>query len=471
MANVDLKAVITADDRATPTLKRVHGSVLDVAKGVVLGQAAFEGLKFAATALTGALTSTVKSFSDSQKVGVQLDAVLKSTKGAAGLAKQELLDMAASLQKVTAFSDEAVLGAENLLLTFTNIGKDVFPEATKTVLDMSTALGQDTKSSAIQLGKALNDPIQGITALTRVGVRFTDEQKKQIETLVDSGKTMEAQKLILEELKLEFGGSAEAAGTTFAGAMERLNNVIDDAKEKIGEVVVGALQPFLDMVIQNQDKIGEWGTKIAQFVGVTLANLFSWIKGSIIPALIEWWQFTEPIRQKMGELAATVRDQLLPPLMEMWSRHGPAIKAIFDAWSKFNMTVLITALQTLVYLFSTIVNLINLADRAIANFRSKLDDSFIGKVLKFATNPLGTITGKASGGPVVGGKPYVVGEKGPELFVPSHSGNIVPNERMGNTQNVTVQFTGGVSMMADADVDEIGMRLARQIRLVTQGAA
>ena len=64
------------------------------------------------------------------------------------------------------------------MLTFTGVGKDVFPQAIQTVLDMSQALGQDLKSSTVQLGKALNSPIDGITALSRVGVSFTDAQKK-----------------------------------------------------------------------------------------------------------------------------------------------------------------------------------------------------------------------------------------------------------------------------------------------------
>src|SRR5262245_66611796 len=76
---------------------------------------------------------------------------------------------------------------------------------------MSAALGQDGKASAIQLGKALNDPIKGVTALQRVGVSFTKSQKNQIKALVESGNTLGAQKVILRELGKEFGGAAKAA--------------------------------------------------------------------------------------------------------------------------------------------------------------------------------------------------------------------------------------------------------------------
>jgi len=139
-------------------------------------------------------------------------AVLKSTHAASGETAQSISDLAGNLSHLTKFSDDTVQAGENMLLTFTNIGKTVFPQATKTVLDMSQALGQDTKSSAIQLGKALNDPITGVSALQRVGVTFTQKQKDLIKTYMDHNQVAKAQGVILKELQTEFGGAAEAAG-------------------------------------------------------------------------------------------------------------------------------------------------------------------------------------------------------------------------------------------------------------------
>jgi hypothetical protein len=129
-----------------------------------------------------------------------------------------------------------------MLLTFTNIGKDVFPAATQTVLDMSQALGQDLSASSVQLGKALNDPIKGITALSRVGVTFTADQKAMIEKMVAAGDVMGAQKLILAELATEFGGSASAAAQTFSGRMQTIQERIGDVAERLGN----ALMPHLE---------------------------------------------------------------------------------------------------------------------------------------------------------------------------------------------------------------------------------
>lgn len=149
----------------------------------------------------------------------QTNAVLTSTGGAAGVTNDSLTKLNETLSRKTAIDQATIRNGENMLLTFTNVkngvgaGNDVFNQATGTILDMSKALGQDTKSSAMQLGKALNDPIKGVTALQRVGVTFTDQQKAQIKTMADSNDMLGAQKIILGELNKEFGGSAAASAT------------------------------------------------------------------------------------------------------------------------------------------------------------------------------------------------------------------------------------------------------------------
>lgn len=203
------------------------------------------GAALAGSFLKAVITNTIEA----EKAQAQLAAVLKSTGNAAGLNAAQLNDMASALQSVTTFDDEAITGAQSLLLTFTKIGKDVFPSATEAVLDMSQALGQDLKSSALQLGKALNDPVKGVTALQRVGVSFSESQKDVIKNLVETGKAAEAQKIILAELTTEFGGSARAARNTLGGALEGLKNTFGDLLEGDtgGDGVRGATRAVNDL--------------------------------------------------------------------------------------------------------------------------------------------------------------------------------------------------------------------------------
>jgi hypothetical protein len=128
---------------------------------------------------------------------------------------------------------------------------------------MSVALGQDMKSSAIQLGKALNDPIKGVTALQRVGVSFTASQKDQIKTLVESGRTLDAQKIILGELTKEFGGSAEAAATP----LDKLKVHIGNLAEEAGSFLI----PAVDKVVTFfDDHLLPAASNIAGFIGGAL---------------------------------------------------------------------------------------------------------------------------------------------------------------------------------------------------------
>lgn len=228
--------------------------------GLVIMGAATPFLAFAASA--------VQSAGDSQRAVAQLEAAIKSTGGAAGVTSEHAQGLAGALQQVTMFSDETTLSAENMLLTFTNIGAGggVFDLATQTALDMATALGGDVTNSAMQLGKALNDPINGITALTRVGVTFSDSQKAAIEAMVKTGDTAGAQKLILAELQKEFGGSATAAGQTFPGQLAILNNKFDEVKEKIGAALIPALMDIVKNIGPIIDKIALWIEKNPELV-------------------------------------------------------------------------------------------------------------------------------------------------------------------------------------------------------------
>jgi hypothetical protein len=129
------------------------------------------------------------------------------------------------------FDDEAIGSAQAMLLTFKQIQGVQFDKATEAVLDLSTAMGTDLNSAALQLGKALNDPIGGISALSRAGVQFSNDQKKVIKALVETGDVAGAQQVILRELEGQMGSAAEAARNTFGGALQGLSNAFDNLLE------------------------------------------------------------------------------------------------------------------------------------------------------------------------------------------------------------------------------------------------
>jgi phage-related minor tail protein len=225
---------------------------------LIKAQVVVDGLKMATQALINVGKESVNLFIQQEKVEKQLEQTLKSTGYAAGVTSQEMKNLASSLQSVTNFGDDAIIGAENLLLTFTKIGGEVLPDATETVLNMSQALGQDLKSSAIQLGKALNDPVTGAAALRRVGVSLSDQQIELVKSFMDVNDIASAQKVILDELGVEFGGAARAARDTFGGSLANLKNVTSDTKEAFGGLIALVGKDVVDSMADGQTAIRDF---------------------------------------------------------------------------------------------------------------------------------------------------------------------------------------------------------------------
>lgn len=139
--------------------------------------------------------------------------------------------MADKLQGLTIFDDEAIGGAQALLLTFTQIQGVNFDRATEAVTDLATVMGTDLDSAAKIVGKSLADPVAGLTALKKAGVIFNDEQKKLVKNLVQTGDTAGAQGVILDALKGKMGSAAEAARNTLGGALQGLQNDFNNLLE------------------------------------------------------------------------------------------------------------------------------------------------------------------------------------------------------------------------------------------------
>ena len=241
---VDVKTRGT--DKVTKQLGKVDKGLGRLAKSAGVAAAGF----FGARALISGFQSMINVTKQQVLVEAQLNAVLKSTASVAGLTAKELTNMASALQKQTRFGDEAIIKAQSLMLTFTKVGKDVFPDAIETVLNMSEAMGQDLQQGVIQVGKALNDPILGVTALRRVGVQLSKQQEDLVRKFTETGDIASAQKIILGELETQFGGVAKAAGQTLGGSLDQMSNAVGDAGEALGQVlspvIVGVAGFFTD---------------------------------------------------------------------------------------------------------------------------------------------------------------------------------------------------------------------------------
>ena len=245
--------------------------------GQQIGTGIKRGAALAAVGI-GVLTTQVIAGLDQlvelEKQTAQTNAVIKSTGGIAGITAGEVRAMAEEFESLNATIDDKVIqDAENLLLTFTNVTDKAFKPAIQAALDMNTALGggeAGLQQTIIQLGKALNDPERGLTALRKVGVAFTKDQLKQIKALAKSGKIYEAQRLILAELNKEFGGSFPAEGATTAGKVAKFRDAIEDLQKTlasgllpvVGNVADALSELFLDPAIQKG--VADFGQDLAK---------------------------------------------------------------------------------------------------------------------------------------------------------------------------------------------------------------
>ena len=191
--------------------------------------------------------TAVKAFDQQAKAIAQVEAGLKSTGSTVGYTSKQLQQMASDLQTKTIFGDEEILkDATSQLLTFTNIAGDQFARTQSVALDLATRLDGDLKSASIQLGKALNDPIANLSALSRSGIQFSEDQKQVIKSLTESGRLAEAQTVILDELEKQYGGSAEAAAKAGTGGLKQLANSFGDLQEEFGKIIMDFLPPVID---------------------------------------------------------------------------------------------------------------------------------------------------------------------------------------------------------------------------------
>lgn len=274
----ELRVLVTAEvDKAIKNLQNVDKQTESTEK-------LFKSL---GKTITGALsikaltdfTSKSVAANKVQKESVNvLNSVLDTTGATAWTSAIELQEMAASLQSVSNYGDETTLSMQSVLLGFKNIKGDTFEEATKAILDMATVMHMDLSSAAQVVGKALDDPVNGLTSLSRQGFKFTDAQKQVIQSLLDTGDAAGAQKVILDELNATYGGAAEAA----ADLWTQTQNSIGDLYEGYGKLFTkfvegtGVLSKFKDAVDYLSDAVNNFDQYAAYaFGGESYKNWFN----------------------------------------------------------------------------------------------------------------------------------------------------------------------------------------------------
>jgi len=313
----NIVAVLSSNvTKFTSGLKKGEGALGKLGKSVGKAKAgigkAMKGIGIAVGAVVAAFTATAAAsmkflnLADAQiQAETQVAQAVKTTGAAAGYTTKQLKAMAGELQNATTYGDEEILEkVTSNLLTFTSIAGNEFKDAQSIILDMSTLLGQDLKSSAIQVGKALNDPVKGVSALSKVGVSFTEQQKEVIKKLVETGDVAGAQKVILAELNKEFGGQAAAAAKQGMGGWKQFKQTLGDIGEQIGFAILPGFQKLVGNLKSNLPKIVNFFTSFAnrvidvynEFVDLyNKAESFRKLVHGIKAAFVTWWNYQKAL--------------------------------------------------------------------------------------------------------------------------------------------------------------------------------
>lgn len=233
MADKKSTLIIAAKDQTGPAVRSVRSGLagLTTAARSVMGAFAAVGAGAAFTALMqGAARAAELAVASQQR----LANAIKSTGGAAGVTAEQVERLSQAMAANTGFDDESIRDSAATLLTFRNVHKETFEEAIRLTADYAKFMGTDLQSATVQVGKALNDPLIGITALNRAGVTFSETQKEQIRLFWEQGEAAKAQGIILDELAAQFGGAAEAMNTGYAKATSDTRKAWIDFLEALG---------------------------------------------------------------------------------------------------------------------------------------------------------------------------------------------------------------------------------------------
>lgn len=183
---------------------------------------------------------------------------------------ERLLNFADAQERST--GADTVVATQAKLMTFKELAKtaDVvggsFDRATMAAIDMAAAGFGSAEQNAVQLGKALNDPIKGINSLTRSGITFTLKEKEKIAALVQSGNILKAQGIILKAIETQVGGTAEATASSTGKLRQSYQQLLEEFAKPFALSLTGLPGQIEEAFPMLKEKAGMAGSIISRAI-------------------------------------------------------------------------------------------------------------------------------------------------------------------------------------------------------------
>jgi hypothetical protein len=377
--------------------------------------------------------------------------------------------LATTLVNVTGATDKQIAATEAFILK-TSLATGVTDEQLRPSLERLTRATGDLKAAQDLQTLALDVAAGSGKSLEAVSNALGKAYEGNTGALGKLGVGLSAAELstmsfdeITKALSTTFADQATIQAETFAGKMDRLKVAFDEGKETVGSFVLDAITPMVTFFVENviptiQLLSGELGEKLKP----AFQGLSTFFTETFIPSIKAIWSF--------------LKDNLLPILKDVFTPVLEGIKTVFIAIKNaveqntsffkllgIGLTALLKVAKLVAPYIGGAFKLAFTGVAAVINGVSKAVDLLVDGInlavsavnlLISAYNVVNNITGAkdlqkipklAGGGPVSSNRPYIVGEVGPELFVPSSSGRIVPNNKIGGGGTViNVNVTGAI---------------------------
>lgn len=334
-------------------------------RGVLNSLQSFGGSLGITIGISGAVVAInrfIASATEAQFAEARLGAVIKATGEAAGFTKDDILDLAREMAKKSVLGEDIISAAAAKMLTFKKVTGDTFKTAMTLSADLAATGFGSIEAASVQMAKALEDPVRGIGALRRAGVSFTEQEKAKIKALVKSNKLLAAQTIILDAVRTQVGGAAEALAKTPAGQWMQIKNLIGEVGEEFGKRILPAVVQFgrmalgitegllaaYDAAVRFNAVLGGWPAKLTIVVGLMhqLPNIIGLMRlatAKLISTIIAGQLFTGwgAILVAVGAIAVAIYEVTrylagIPAIQEAWAA---GMKKLLYAWEVIKATV------------------------------------------------------------------------------------------------------------------------------------
>jgi hypothetical protein len=435
--------------------------------GAAFAVAGAAAAAYAGKLLVDGVKSAIADEAAQAKLATTLQNVTGATEGQIAAVEAQIL----KTSLLTGKTDDELRPSFERLVRATK-DSDAALKLQSVAIDVAAGSGKSLEAVTNAMAKAA----EGNTgALSKLGVGLTAAQLK----------TMSMDE-VTAALANTFGGQAAVQADTFAGKMSRLKVAFDEGKETVGSFVLDAITPMITFVVDN---VIPQLSILADTIGTNLKPVFesfsTYMNETLIPTFKAIWAFiSEYVIPTMGAILTPI----IQGLFSAFSKVSNAIKSneedlapllkLFKAVAGFvrdNLapvigTVLKVALESVGSLLSGLISgfsrLVGIIGDVIGQVRAFINLVANNAAVKGIANVVSSVFGgfRANGGSVSSGTPYVVGERGAELFVPKSNGMIVPNNALGGggtTINLTVNGAIDAEGTARTIIDVLNRSSAR----------